>query len=36
MEIVECNKDKYKEVKQNHGAFYTFKRKTIETRRHMH
>ena len=23
MEIVECNTDEYKEVRQNHGSFYT-------------
>jgi hypothetical protein len=36
MEIVECNTDEYKEVRQNHGSFYTLKEKKIQTRRHMH
>jgi hypothetical protein len=27
MEIVECNTDEYKEVRQNHGSFYTLKKK---------
>ena len=27
MEIVECNTDEYKDVRQNHGSFYTVKKK---------
>jgi len=38
MEIVECNTDEYKEVRQNHASFYTLKKekKKTQTRRHMH
>lgn len=29
MEIIKCNTDEYTEVRQNHGSFYTAKKKKI-------
>jgi hypothetical protein len=34
MEIVECNTDEYKEVRQNHASFYTPKKKKTNMKAH--
>jgi len=36
MEIVECNTDEYKEVRQNHASFYTLKKEKKNTNKKAH
>jgi hypothetical protein len=36
MEIVECNTDEYKEVRQNHVSFYTLKKREKYTNKKAH
>jgi len=36
MEILECNTDEYKEVRQNHASFYTLKKERKNTNKKAH